>query len=301
MGSLGLAPLAISLLLGVAVSLVYEGLTNPAPFDPGEAARRRLRAASDRLAEFLAAAGLPDVSPREFLGGSLLAGRVVGAVTELVLGWPLVALVGFGIGLGLPFGYYARRRDRRRAATQAQIADAIDQLRLSVEAGRSIPEGLLALASHGPSSLRPEFAALARDGRLVGLAPALRAAKARLADPVFDVVAAALILSEESGGRNLTSVLAELARAVRAQVRVAEEVRAQQARTRFAAQIIALLPVVVLMLVRLIASEYLAIYDTLIGQVVIGLAALLIAVGYVAMLQLGKLPGDERVFRERGA
>ena len=42
-----------------------------------------------------------------------LAGLAVAGVTELVLGWPFVALVAFGVGLVLPFGYYAARRDRR--------------------------------------------------------------------------------------------------------------------------------------------------------------------------------------------
>lgn len=290
-------PLILSLLFGLGVYLVYEGLTSPRPFEPGSLLARRLRGFHLRLQDFLAGAGLADVTPRQFVLASVIAGLAVAGVTELVLGWPFVALVAFGVGLVLPFGYYAARRDCRRAEVQRELADAIDQLRLAVQAGRSVPEALAGLAHHGPEHLRPEFAALVLDQRLRGLGPALQAMKGRLADPVVDVFAEALILSERTGGRNVTAVLEQLARAVRGQLRVLEEVRAQQARHRLAAQIIAALPIALLLLTRTLNPEYLAVYDTVAGQAIIGVAILMVALGYAAMLQLGKLPGEERVFR----
>ncbi len=121
--------------------------------------------------------------------------------------------------------------------------------------------------------------------------------KGHLADPVVDAFCEALILSERTGGRNVAAVLEQLARAVRGQLRVLEEVRAQQSRHRLAAQIIAALPIALLLFTRTLNPEYLAVYDTVASQAIIGVAVLMVALGYAAMLHLGKLPGEERVFR----
>src|SRR5439155_15086063 len=139
---------------------------------------------------------------------------------QLTLGWPLVALVGFGLGLGLPFGYYARRRDRRRARIQDELADALDQLTASVRAGLSLSEALAGLAVDGPAGLRPEWEALARDQRLLGLGPALKAMRERLADPTADLLLLALALAEQTGGPRLTPGTEKVSPTVRAPVRL---------------------------------------------------------------------------------
>lgn len=289
--------LVLSLAGALGVFLLFQGLTAPEPLDLVAIVTARRARLTRAMAEFLAGAGLADVAPSQFVGASSLAGLLCAFVAQLVLDWPLVALVAFGLGLALPFGYYARRRDQRRAVIQDELADAIDQLTASVRAGLSLSEALAGLAVQGPRGLRPEWETLVRDQRLVGLGPALEALRARLADPTADLMLLALAFAERTGGRNLTSVLDRLSVSVRARVRLRAAVRAEQARQRLTAQILAGMPLALLVLIRAISPEYLAIYDTLLGQAILGIALAMVGVGYVLMLFLGKLPEEPRVFR----
>src|SRR5947207_879806 len=93
-------------------------------------------------------------------------------------------------------------------------------------AGRRRVRGLAALAGlarSGPEALRPEFALLVREMRLLGFEPAMVALRERLADPVMDMVVAALVLNERVGSRNVSQVLDRLAHATRAQLQVRGE------------------------------------------------------------------------------
>src|SRR5688572_23984501 len=95
-----LAPLLTSAVFGVAIYLIYAGLTIPRLRQPGQ--RRLLRSVEG----FLRRAGLPDVGPREFLVVSLSTGVVLGGLTELLLGWGILSLLAAGLGASAPFAYY---------------------------------------------------------------------------------------------------------------------------------------------------------------------------------------------------
>jgi tight adherence protein B len=235
------------------------------------------------------------VSPRDFLAFSVGAGLAVGAVAQVVHGWPLVSVLGFGLGLGAPLAYYVHRRDRRRAVIQEALVEAIAQLRDMIRTGLSVPEALTALAQLGPEALRPELAMLAREMRLHGFEPALLAMRERLADPVWDTCCAALLLNDRLGGRNVSQVLDRLAQATRAQLRVQQELYAYQTRNVLSARIVAAVPLVVLVAIRSLNPRYLAMFSDLSGQLLLGGCVVSVALGYLAMLWLSRLPGEERV------
>jgi tight adherence protein B len=282
-------PLVLSLVFGSGVFLVYEGLTNPRPPAP----TRRWR----RVEEFLLRAGLRDVTPRDFVIFSIGTGLLVGLLAQLVLGWGVVSVLGAVLAASVPFVYYAQRHDRRRAATQAALVEAISQLRDGIRTGLSVQEALVGLARSGPEALRPEFAALVRELRLVDFETALVAMRDRLADPLFDVVAATLLLNDRLGGRNVSQVLDRLAQATRAELRIQQELHAYQARNVLSARIVAAVPLIVLVVVRQISPRYLALFDDWTGQVILAGCLVSVVVGYGAMLWLTRLPGEERVMQ----
>lgn len=282
--------LLLSVAFGVGIYLLYEGLTNPR--SPA-AAPARLRG----VEEFLIRAGLRDVTPRDFVVFSIGAGLVVGGLAQLLLGWGVVSVLAAGVGLVAPLAYYVQRHDRRRAALQIALVEAIGQLRDAIRTGLAVPEALVSLARSGPETLRPEFAALVREMRLVGFEPALAAMRDRLADPVFDVVAASLVLNDRLGGRNVSQVLDRLAHATRAELRVQHELRAYQARTVLSARIVAAMPLLVLVAIRQVNPGYLAPFDDWAGQLLLAGALVSVAVGYAGMLWITRLPGERRVLR----
>jgi tight adherence protein B len=276
--------------LATGVYLAYEGLTNPrAPTTAAEPFRLR------RLEDFLVRAGLRDVTPREFLLFSVAAGAVSGVAAQVFLGWGVVSLLAGAVGLLGPYAYYIRRHDRRRAAIEAGLVEAIEQLRDAIRTGLSVSEALAGLARTGPEALRGEFGTLGRETRLLGFEGALRSMRDRLADPVFDIVAAALTINDRLGGRQVSQVLDRLAEATRAQLRIQQEVRAQQGRTVLSARIVAAAPLAALVGLRTTNPGYLSVFDSVWGQMVLVVCAACVGFGYVAMLYLTRLPGQRRV------
>ena len=285
-------PWVLSGAFGLGAYLLFEALTNPRP--AAEAAEpRRWRG----VEEFLVRAGLREVTPRDFVVFSLGSGLVLGLLAQLVLRWGLVSVLAAGLGLVAPLTYYVQRHDRRRAAVQAALVDAIGQLRDAIRSGLSVPEALHALARSGPAALRPEFAQLVREMRLLDLERAISAMQDRLADPVFDVVANTLTLNDRLGGRNVSAVLDRLAQATRAELSVQQELRAYQARNVLSARIVAAVPLVVLVAIRQVNPGYLALFDDWSGQALLAGCAASVAVGYAGMLWTTRLPGEERVLR----
>jgi tight adherence protein B len=281
-------PLLLSLALGCGVYLTFDGLVRPRErlFGP-------LRLHTAR--EFLIRAGLHDVTARDFCLFSIAAGGVSALVAQLFLGWGAVSGLIGGLGLLAPYAYYVRRHDRRRSAIQDALVEAIEQLRDAIRTGLSVQDALGGLARTGPEALRAEFASLSRDARLLGFDSALAAMRDRLADPVFDVVACSLAINDRLGGRLVSQVLDRLAEATRAQLRIEHEVRALQGRTVLSARIVAAAPLIALVGLRASNPRYLAIFDSLWGQMVLLGCAASIALGYAAMLYLTRLPGQRRV------
>ncbi|MBV9354436.1 MAG: type II secretion system F family protein [Chloroflexi bacterium] len=283
-------PVLLSVAMAGGVYLTFDGLTRPRP-TAVEAERRRW----GQIADFLTRAGVHDVGPHEFVAAALATGLLSALVAQLVLGWGVLSGVAGLTGLIAPYAYYLRRHDRRRSAVQTAVVEAIEQVRDAIRTGLSVPEALAGLGRTGPEVLRPEFARLSRELRLVGFASALTAMRDRLADPVFDVVAAALTINDRLGGHQVSQVLDRLAEATRAQLRVQDELRAQQGRTVLSARIVALAPVLALVGLRITNPRYLAIFDSWVGQVVLVGCVFAVAIGYLAMLALTRLPGQRRV------
>jgi tight adherence protein B len=283
-----LIPLLLSVALATGVYLAFDGFARPRE-RPLELPRL------DALREFLVRAGLRDVTPRQFGLFSVGAGLLAGGVAQLFLGWGVLSAVCAGIGALAPYVYYMRRHDRRRAATQAALVVAIEQLRDAIRTGLSVQDALSGLARTGPAALQAEFATLGRETRLLGFEGALLAMRDRLADPVFDVVAAALAVNDRLGGRQVSLVLDRLAEATRAQLRVQHEVRALQSRTVLSARIVAAAPLVALVGLRITNPRYVSIFDGLPGQLVLLACALSVGLGYAAMLYLTRLPAERRV------
>jgi len=278
--------LVVSLAFGLGVLLVYLSATQRQVERPASAGAA-LVAPVEAL---LGRAGVAGMQPRDFVLLSVVVGAAVAGAALAFTGWLVVAMAAFLVGTLLPTWYLHNRSEARRSELEAALADGVDALRASVRAGMSIEEGLAGLARFGPEPLRPAFGELTRDLRLAGFEEALQRAQRRLATPVFNTVAAALLLAHRLGGRNLGPVLESLSRAVRGTARAEQEVRAQQARNVLSARIVAALPLALIAAIRGLNPAYLVAFATPTGQVLMAFCLLSVAGGYAAMLRAARLP-----------
>jgi tight adherence protein B len=289
----GIVGLALALAFAGGALLVYDGLTRPLEARPGPPPRP-IAAADARLRIFLRAAGL-EMATRTFVLYSLGCGVVCAIVAQEILGWPVTTMLALGFGTGALAALYAPRAARRRAAERAALPEFAEQLRAGIGAGQSIEQGLVKLAATGPEALRPELLRLVIRQQVEDFKTALTDFRDRLGDPLADEFCAALMLEYRLGGREIGRVLTRLADATRQQLALRQEAFARQAHIRLTARIVILVPVLTLVVVRLVSPDYLAVYDGPLGQLVLLGCVVWLAIGYGALLWLGRLPASPRV------
>ncbi len=274
------------------IALAYDGLTASALGSPPAAERRTWHKSAE---DFLRHAGLEGVSVRAFVLALIATGLLAALTTQVVLGWPAVSIAAAVLGAIGPIAYYGPRRERRRAAIQVGLVETTGQLRAAIHAGLSVQQALVELARTAPEALRPDLARLVLDLRLKGLVPALQDLRDRLADPLADQLVAALILNDRIGGRQVGPVLDRLAQATRGSLAVFEEAKARQSQAVASARVVALVPAVALVGLRVVAPRFMSVYDEPLGQLVLVGCLIWVLIGYAAMRWFGRLPESPRV------
>ena len=174
----------VALALALGVLLVFDGLTRATP--------RRRPGIGSRFGAWLAAAGLAQVRPAQFLGVSAALGLAFGVAVLVAVGSTGVALLAVAAG--------ALGTDRLAPSAPTIGADATAARlgptrsscwRASVRAGDTLTAAVAVVAERGPEPLRPVFAAIVRDHRITGdLVGALERVATSMADPVCDRVVA---------------------------------------------------------------------------------------------------------------
>src|SRR5262249_62204566 len=125
--------------------------------------------------------------------------------------------------------------------------------------------------------------------------PAGEGVGTRRADPRADQIGGAVALNDRVGGKQVGAVLDRLAEATRAELAVEQEAKARQGQVVLSARVVALVPAVVLIGLRLMAPTFSAVYDGPVGQMVLVGCFLWVLLGYAVMLWMGRLPHDRRV------
>ena len=248
------APAAGALLgavAGLGLVLAWCGLRGtPGPWARGPllAARIRAGASLPRTAGALLAAGIVAVSTR------WPAGTVLAALAA----WYLPPMLG-------PDRDHARTTERIEA-----IATWTESLRDTLAAAAGLEQAILATAPAAPGPIREPVATVAaaiRGGQ--PLPQALRALAAGIADPVADLVTAALVLAAEQQARDLGQLLSSLAASARDQAAMRRRIGASRARVRTAARIIITVTVALTAGLLAFSRAFLSPYSSAAGQLML--------------------------------
>jgi tight adherence protein B len=282
----------VGLLFGIGAFAVWWSFWTPPP------ARQTSRGGwAERARDMLALAGLPGVTLRAIAAGCLVAGVAAFAGAAAVSRSPQIAVCFAAMAAWSPVGLVRMRARRRREIRRELWPEVVDNIASGVRAGLSLPEAVSQLAVRGPQPLRWAFAAFGQDYRSSGrFGESLDRLKDRLADPVADRICEALRITREVGGSDLGRLLRNLSAFLREDARTRAELQARQSWTVNGARLAVAAPWLVLALLAT-RPESVQPYNSTAGAVVLATGAGLSLVAYRAMLRIGRLPEEERVWR----
>ena len=278
----------LGLTLGLGLLLIWQS---------GFETRRRARSltADTRLRRTMDQAGLQHVTIVTFL---LISGGVVAVATGiyfLATSTLTVSLVLCGITAVLPAWWLRHKADQRTKALRQMWPDVVDHLRSAVRAGLPLNEALAQLSYEGPQELQPAFRAYAADLKVTANMDAtLDRLAHRLADPVADRIVAAVKLTREVGGADVSIMLSTLSGFLRTDARTRGELEARQSWTVNAARLAITAPWAIL-LVLCLEPRIAQAYSTPTGLMVLLGGAFVAVVSYRIMMRIARLPEPQRV------
>jgi Flp pilus assembly protein TadB len=239
--------------------------------------------------------GIPEHARRSRLpvnwkatGIKTAAAAGVWAVVWAVTSWPMAGLVGAGVVATVPMLIEARQAKNAALAKTEALATWAEMLRDTIAAHAGLNNAVAATARVAPAPIRAPLRTLAVRAEHQGLSPALRQFAAEVADPVADLIVAALVIADERQARNLTDLLGEIAASARAQAAMRLRVETGRARTYASAQALVAITLGLVVVLLTFSPSVLEPYDTAAGQVVLGVVGGLFVGALWTLVQLGR-------------
>jgi tight adherence protein B len=262
--------LVIALVAGAGVFLVFIGLALP-PSVRLEKPEKGLLAGLQRR---LDAAELP-VTAGEFVTTCGVFGAVVAGLAVL-LGAPVLALVGLVLAPVILWQRYEAQRDRFRQEYNESLAETVQLLREGFSATGSLRDALHHVVRNGLPPAVVDFEEVwSAQATGIDLEDAFAPVIERRRNPYLRMVAEALALKASEGG-NVGQVLLGLETMIREQVYLRQEIEAKQSQARLESTIVSLSPFFFFLAIKLLPwmREYeLGFYHTFLGQIVLAVAA----------------------------
>jgi tight adherence protein B len=242
------------------------------------------------LGDRLDAAGM-SLKPAEWL--LLHAGIAVGAAAVgflLSSGGVLMTFVALVAGLVLPWLYLAHKRSSRLKAFNSQLAETLQMLAGSLQAGLSLSQGIDTVVREGSDPIAGEFRRALVETRLgVQIEEALEAIGDRMESADFKWTVMAIRIQREVGG-NLAELLLTVAATLREREYLRRQVKALSAEGRFSAYILLGLPPAVLLYMSIVNRSYLhPLISEPIGFLMLGVMVVLMVLGGFTMKKLIKV------------
>ena len=214
------------------------------------------------------------------VGLRLALAAVAAAVTGLVTGWPVGALLAGAGGFMLPSLGAAQRARRRSLERIEAVAVWTEMLRDVLSAGGGLEQSIVVTAEVAPPPIAAEGTRLAeriRQGQdLVG---ALLRLSAELEDETADKVVAALVLAARRSPGHLSDLLSALAEIARDNLEMRRRIETRRTSIRSSVRLITYITAGFSSVIML-NPEYRAAYRSAVGQLVMACAVALFVVAH---------------------
>ena len=283
---------AAAVCAGAAVAIAVLTITIPGPVGAS-----RLRSLVTRVwigeSALASASGWPGLDGKVLVGAEGLAGASGAAAALLFTGLPALAVAAVIGSIALVRTAIATRAHSVRRERQDAVLEAVRMLRQLLDSGAgTVQQAIGVLAERGPVPLRREFRLISATS--LGRRHAWATARDRIAEPLFDMLAAAVLIQGPGGGE-LAPLFAELEATVTTAQEVEREAEALQVQARSAAAIIVSLPIAFLLVLSTFRSPYLDAFHNFAGQIFLLAMFSVMGSSYLWMRRLLRLEGLQRV------
>jgi tight adherence protein B len=223
-----------------------------------------------------------------FIRNSIILGVVL-FVTTFLLQVELLYCVVFGLagGYPLPRMYLGRRRKKYQNAFLDELPNAVEAIVRGVKSGLPLNDSMRLVAKEAKEPIKSDFQRVLDQqslGKSMMEAVSTLYDRVPLAEVNFFVV---VISVQQQAGGNLSEALGNLARVLRNRKKMKQKVKAMSSEAKASAMIIGSLPFIVAGLVTLTTPSYmLPLFQTNIGLVMLGIAAILMSMGIFIMSKM---------------
>jgi tight adherence protein B len=177
-------------------------------------------------------------------------------VAYLIVPFLPIAVAVAAVGAYVPMFVLTFRRNRRVAAFNKALPDAIDMIARSLRAGHSMIAAISIVAEHAVEPVGSEFSEVFRKQNFgLPIRDALTQLLERVPSQDLRVLVTAILVQKDTGG-NLAEILDRTVRVIRERLRIQGEIRTHTAQGRMTGWILCALPVVMLVLINMVNPGY---------------------------------------------
>lgn len=247
----------------------------------------------DRIATSLAQADLK-LRPAEYVAAMVIASFLLGFFAWAIGGQNIIsALIGAVLGGMAPRMYMKRQQNKRITTFGNQLPDMLNLTVNGLRAGYSTLQALESVSKELPPPLSEEFNRVVKEMQLgIAMDDALNNMHRRIPSDDLDLIITAINVQREVGG-NLAEILDMISYTIRERIKIKGEIKVLVSQVIYSGRFLALLPLILMGLLWFANREYLMTFfspgNLLCGGLMLGIAAVMVASGYLAMNKLADI------------
>lgn len=231
---------------------------------------------------------------------AIAIGVLAGLAAAALTGWPVAGVLVAVAAVALPRLLGERGTRESAVARTEAIASWTEMVRDAIVAASGLEEAITATGAISPVAIRAEVTTLVARLNHMSLVDALAAFGDDLHHPSADLVVAALTIAARMEASDLSSLLSRLAESIRGEARMRIRVEVGRARVRTATKVIVGVVAATVVFLSAMNREYLAAYDSALGQVVLLAVAGIFVLGGWLLVRMAGVELPER-FRARAS
>lgn len=231
---------------------------------------------------------------RRFRWRTLFA--VVGFIGGFVAtGWPAAGIVAAAVAVVAPSLLDARTAREASLRRTEGLAAWAEMLRDTIASHAGLREAIGVTAEVAPEPIRAEVQRLAARAEHESLSLGLVRFAEEVADPVCDLIVAALSIAADGQARNLPALLSGIATSARSEAQMRMRVETGRARTYSSSRALVLITFVLSVSLMFFAPTFMAPFATATGQVVLVSIGALFAGALWGLIALSKPEASTRI------